>query len=113
MLEYFTVQIDCKKKNFKNNDWYNPVDVNSVTNLEYKNPMGGKKELALHIQRSFFANVLNYVTDTLRICNSNHLGSESCASGCIPSNVSKFNFNQFFLSDKSYSLILCYQLAHS
>ena len=106
ILENFTVNNDRKKKNCKKNELYNQVDANSVINLHYKNPMGGKKELALHIQLSFFGNVLNYVTDTIRICNSNHSRAESCTSGCIPLNLSKFNLNQFLLSERSYCFFL-------
>ena len=72
--------------------------------------MGGKKELTLHIQRSFFSNILKYVNDTIRICNSNHSRSESCTSGCIPLNVSKFDFNYFYLSDKTYLYFLAQSL---
>ena len=89
---------------------YNPVVVNSVTNSNYKNPIGGKKDLALHIQRSFFANIPNYVTDTIRVCYSNHSQSESCTSGCTPRNLSKFNFNYFYLSDKTYFFFLSHLL---
>ena len=75
-----SVNINCKKNNCTKNELYNPVDVNTITNLDHNNPMGGKK-LTLHIQRSFFANILNYVNDTIRVCNSNDSCSESCTSG--------------------------------
>ena len=72
--------------------------------------MGGKKELTLYIQQSFFSNILNYVNDTIRICNSNHSRSESCTSGCIPLNLSKLDFNYFHLSDKTYLFFLSQSL---
>ena len=86
ILENLTVKSICTKKNCKKNELLikNPVDaidVNSVTNLDYMNPMDGKKELVQHIQRSSFAEVFNYVTDTIRICNSNYSRSESCTTG--------------------------------
>ena len=97
IVDNLSVNIDCKKSNYINNELYNPVDVNTFSNLDCNNPMGGKKELTLFIQRSFFSNILNYVRDTIRICNSNHSRSESCTSGCIPLNLSKFDFNYFYL----------------
>ena len=72
--------------------------------------MGGKKELTLYIQRSFFANILNYITDTIQICNSNHSRSESCTGGCISLNLSKFNFNYFHLSHKTFLFFLSHSL---
>ena len=61
ILENFTIINVCKKKNCDNIELVikNPVDVydvNSVTNLDSVKPMGGKKELVQHIQRSIFAN---------------------------------------------------------
>ena len=97
IVENFSVKIHCKKNNCKKNELYNPVDVNTISNLDCNNPMGGKKELTLSIQRSFFSNILSYVNDTIRICNSNHSRSESCTSGCVPLNLSKFDFNYFFV----------------
>ena len=85
---------------------YNPLDLNTISNLDCNNPMGGKKELSLSIQRSFFSNILNYVNDTIRICNSNHSRSESCTSNCVPLNLSKFDFNYFHLSDKIFLFFL-------
>ena len=102
IVDNLSVNSDGKKNNCTKNELFNPVDVNSITKLDYNNPMGGKKEITLYIQRSFFAKILNYVDDTIRICNSNHSRSESCLSGCNPLNLSKFNFNYFCLSDKSY-----------
>ena len=107
ILENLTVNSDCKKKNSTKNELLinNPVDVycvHSTFNLDCANPTGGKKEILQHIQRSFFANVLNNVTDTIRICNSNHSRSDSSTSSCIPLNLTKFNFNRVFLSDKTY-----------
>ena len=101
IVENFSVNSDCKK-----NELYNPVDANTISNLDCHNPMGGKKELSLSIQRSFFSNILNYVNDTVRICNSNHSRSESCTSGCVPLNLLKFDFNYFYLSDKTFLLFL-------
>ena len=72
IVENLSVNSDCKKNNCKKNDLSNPVDVNTISNLDCNNPMGGKKELSLSIQRTFFSNILNYVNDTIRICNSNH-----------------------------------------
>ena len=97
---------NCKKNNCKKNEVYNPLDVNTISNLDCNNPMGGKKELSLSIQRSFFSNILNYVNDTIRICNSNHSRSESCTSGCVPLNLSKVDFNYFHLSDKTFLFFL-------
>ena len=102
IVDILSINIDCKKNNCTKNELYNLVDVNNISNLDYNNPMGGKKELTLNIQRSFFSNILNYVNDTIRICNSNHSRSESCTSGCIPLNLSKFNFIYFHISDKTY-----------
>ena len=85
---------------------YYPLDVNTISNLDCNNPMGGKKDLSQSIQRSFFSNILNYVNDTIRICNSNHSRSESCTSGCVPLNLSKFDFNYFYLSDKTFLFFL-------
>ena len=106
IVENLSVNSDCKTKNCKRNELYNPVDVNTISNLDCNNPMGGKKELSLSIQRSFFSNILNYVNDTIRICNSNHSRSESCTSGCVPLNLSKFDFNYFHLSDKTFLFFL-------
>ena len=105
-VENLSVNSDCKKNNCKKNEVYNPVDVNTISNLDCNNPMGGKKEFSLSIQRSFFSNNLNYVNDTIRICNSNHSRSESCTSGCVPLNLSKFDFNYFHLSDKTFLFFL-------
>ena len=106
IVDNLSVNIDCKKIICTKNELYNPVDVNTISNLDCNNPMGGKKELTLFIQRSFFSNILNYVNDTIRIFNSNHSRSEYCTSGCIPLNLSKFDFNYFFLSDKTYLFFL-------
>ena len=106
IVENLSVNSDCKKNNCKKNELYNPVDVNTIKNLDCNNPMGGKKELSISIQRSFFSNILNYVNDTVRICNSNHSRSESCTSGCVPLNLSKFDFNYFYLSDKIFLFFL-------
>ena len=85
---------------------YNPLDVHTISNLDCNNPMGGKKELSQSIQRSFFSNILNYVNDTIKICNSNHSRSEACTSGCVALNLSKFDFNYFHLSDKTFVFFL-------
>ena len=106
IVENLSVNSDCKKNNCKKNKLYNPVDVNLISNLDCNNPMGGKKELWLSIQRSFFSNFLNYVNDTIRIFKSNHSRSESCTSGCVPVNLSKFDFNYFYLSDKTFLFFL-------
>ena len=106
IVENLSVNSDCKNNNCKKNELYNPVDVNTISNLDCSNPMSGKKELSLSIQRSFFSNILNYVNDTVRICNSNHSRLESCTSGCVPLNLSKFDFNYFYLSDKTFLLFL-------
>ena len=45
IVENLSVNIDCKKDDCKKNDLYNPVDVNTISNLDCNNPMGGKKEL--------------------------------------------------------------------
>ena len=95
IVENLCVSSDCKK-----NKVYNPLDVNTIS----------KKELSLSIQRSFFSNILNYVNDTIRICNSNHSRSESCTSGCVPLNLSKFDFNYFHLSDKTFLFFLAQSL---
>ena len=110
VVENLSVKIDCKKNNCKKNELYNPVDVNTISNLDCNNPMGGKKELALSIQRSFFSNILNYVNDTILICNSNHSRSEFCTSGCVPLNFSKFDLNYFYLSDKTFLFFLAQSL---
>ena len=102
IVENLSVYSDCKK-----NELYNPVDVNTISNLDCNNPMGGKKELSLSIQRSFFSNILNYVNDTVRICNSNRSRSESCTSGCVPLNLSKFDFNYFFYQIKTFFYFSC------
>ena len=107
IVENLSVNSDCETSNCKRNELYNPVDVNTISNLGCNNPMGGKKELLLSIQRSFFSNTLNYVNDTIRICNSNHSRSESCTSGTIPLNLSKYDFNYFHLSDKTFLLFFC------
>ena len=88
ILAKIVLNSHCKKKKCINNDLLidNQVNVN--------------------IQRSFFASILNYVTDTLLFYNSNHSRSESCTSSCIPLNPSRFKFNQTFLSDKSYFFVL-------
>ena len=52
IVHNLSVNSDCKKNNCTKNELYNPVDVNSFTNLDDNNPMGGKKELTLYIQRS-------------------------------------------------------------
>ena len=105
IVDNLSVNIDCTK-----NELYNPVDLNTVSNLDCNNPMGRKKELTLYFHWLFFSNNLNYVNDTIRICNSNHLRSESCISGCIPLNLSKFDFNYFHLSDKTYLFFLSQSL---
>ena len=113
IVENLSVKIDCKKNICTKNELYNPVDVNTTSSLDCNNPMGRKKKLTLCVQRSFFSNILNYVNDTIRICNSNHLRSESCTSGCIPLNISKFDFNYFYCQIKlSYFFLRshCYQL---
>ena len=112
----FSVNSDCKKNNGKKNELYNPVDVNTTSKRDCNNPMGGKKKLSLSIQRSFFSIILNYVSDTIRTCNSNHSRSESCTSSCIPLSLSKFDFNYFYLSDKTFYFFLpiqYYQLTKS
>ena len=76
IVENLSVNSDCKKNNCKKNELYNPVDTNTISNLDCNNPMGGKKELSLSIQRSFISNIQNYIKDTVRICNSNHSRSE-------------------------------------
>ena len=106
IVENLSVNSDGKKNNCKKNELYNPVDVNTISNLDCNNPMGGKLELSLSIQQSFFSNILNYVNETIRICNSNHSRSEYCTSGCVPLNLSKFDFNLFHLSDKTFSFFL-------
>ena len=106
IVENLSVNSDCKKNNCKKNELYNPVDVNTISNLDCNNPMGGKKEVSLSIQRTFFSNILNYVNSTVIICNSNHSRSESCTSGCVPLNLSKFDFNYFDLSDKIFLFFL-------
>ena len=107
ILENLTVNSYCKKKNCTKNELLinNPADVyclNNIINLDCANPTDGKKKILQHIQRSFFASVLNYVTDTIQICNCNHSRSESCTSNCFPLILSNFNFNQIFLSDKTF-----------
>ena len=72
ILEKFVVNSDVKKKNCIKNDLLvdKPVDVyslSSINNLDCINPMVGKNEKLQHIQRSFFASVLNYVTDTANL----------------------------------------------
>ena len=50
----------------------NPLDVDIVSNiynLDIMNPTIGKIEKLLHIQQSVFTNTLNYVIDTILICN--------------------------------------------
>ena len=102
IVENLSVSSDRKKNNCKKNEVYNTLDVNTISNLDCNNPMGGKRELSLSIQRSFFSNILSYVNDTIRICNSNHSRSESCKSGCVPLYLSKFDFSYFHLSDKTF-----------
>ena len=109
IVENLSVNSDCKKNNCII-EVYNPLDVNTISNLDCYNPMGGKKELSLNIQRSFFSSFLNYVKDTIRICNSNHLRSESCTSGCVPLNLSKFDFNYFHLLDRTFLFFLAQSL---
>ena len=106
IVENLSVNSDCKNNICKKNKLYNLVDVNTISNLDCSNPMSAKKELSLSIQRSFFSNILNYVNDTVRICNSNHSRSESCTSGCVPLNLSKFDFNYYYLSDKTFLIFL-------
>ena len=43
IVENLFVNSDCKKNNCKKNEVYNPVDVNTISNLDCNNPMGGKK----------------------------------------------------------------------
>ena len=109
-VENLSVNIDRKKNYCKKNELYNLVDVTTISNLDCNNPMGGKKELTLSIQRSFFSKILNYVNDTIRICNSNHSRSESCTSGCVPLNLSKFDFIYFYLSGKTFLFFLAQSL---
>ena len=71
IVDNLSVNIDCKKNNCTKKELYNPADLNTISNLDYNNPMGGKKEITLYLQRS--SNILNYVNDKIRICNSNHL----------------------------------------
>ena len=104
IVENLSVNNDCKKNNCKKNEVYNPLDVNTISNLDCNNPMGGKKDLSQSIQRSFFSNI--HVNDTIRIFNSNHSRSESCTCGCVPLNLSKFDFNYFYLSDKTFLFFL-------
>ena len=106
IVENLSVNNDCKKNNCKKNEVYNQLDVNTISNLDCNNPMGGKKNLSQSIQRSFFSNILNYVNDTIRISNSNHSRSESCTSGCVPLNLSKLDFDYFYLSDKTFLFFL-------
>ena len=54
IVEHLSVNSDCEKNNCKKNELYNPVDVNTISNLNCNNLMGEKKELSLSIQRSFF-----------------------------------------------------------
>ena len=87
-LDILIVNSDCKKKNRIKNDLLidNPVDVNRVNSITYLDcvyPMVGNNKKLQHIQWSFLANVLNYVTDTVRTCSSSHSNSESCTSSCI------------------------------
>ena len=60
VVDNLSVNSDCKRNNCLKNEWCNPVDVNRITNLDFNNPMGGKKNITLYIQRLFFANILNY-----------------------------------------------------
>ena len=76
IVENLSVKTYCKKNNCTKKELYNPVDVNTISNLDCNNPMGGKKELTLCIQRFFFSNILNYVNDTIGVCNSNHSRSD-------------------------------------
>ena len=109
IVENLSVNSDCKNNNCKKNELYNLVDVYTISNLDCSNPMSGKKELSLSIHRSFFSNILNYVNDTVRICNYNHSRSESCTNGCVPLNLSKFDFNYYYLSDKTFLFFLASQ----
>ena len=102
ILDNLSVNIDCKKNNCTKNELYNPVDVNTIRNLDCNTSMGGKKELTLYIQRSIFSNIPTYVNDTIRICNSHHSRSDPCTSCCIPLILSKFDFNYLHFSDKTY-----------
>ena len=106
IVENLSVNSDCEKNNCKKNELYNPVDVNTISNLDCNNPMGGKKESSLSIQRSFFSNILNYVNDTVRICNSNHSRTASCTSGCVPLNYQNLISIIFYLSDKTFLFFL-------
>ena len=110
IVDNLSVNIDCKKNNCTKNELYNPVDVNTISNLDCNSPMGGKKELTLRNHRSFCSNILNCVNETIGICNSNHSRSESCTSVCIPLNLSKFDLNYFYLSDKTYLFFLAQPL---
>ena len=47
IVDNLSVNIDCKRNNCTKNELYNPVDVNSINNLDYNNPMGGNRELTL------------------------------------------------------------------
>ena len=49
IVDNLSVNSDCRKNNCTKNELYKPVDVNSIINLDYNNPMGGKKELTLYI----------------------------------------------------------------
>ena len=110
IVDNFFVNIDCKKNNCTKNELYNPVDLNTISNLDGNTSMGGKKESTLYILRSIFSNIPTYVNDTIRIFNSNHPRSESCTSGCIPLNLSKFDCKYFHLSDKTYLFFLSQSL---
>ena len=114
IVENLSVNSDCKKNNCKKNELYKQVDANTISNLDCNNLMGGKKELSLSIQRSFFSSILNYVNDTVRICNSNHSRSESCTSGCVPLNYQNLNsivfiyqikYFYFFLPSQNFQLL--------
>ena len=49
ILDNLSVNIDCKKNNCTKNEFYNPVDVNTISNLDCNTSMGGKERInAIH-----------------------------------------------------------------
>ena len=93
---------NCKKNNLLLNNPVDAISVNNVTKLDNINPTVGRNEKILNIQQSLFANVLNYVTETIRICIANHSRSESWTNSCIPLKLSKFSFRQFLLTENDF-----------
>ena len=78
----------CTKKNCEKNNTSlkNPVEakiVYKITKLDNKNQTVGIKERLLLIKQSLFANIRNYFTETIKICNTNHSQLESCTNSCI------------------------------